>query len=80
MTDFLRDPALPAPLDLGTVDATLLADAPDQLLGLAADLLLSGDTTRGGQYLDLLERPGRRSRLSRGWRPGTPRYSHSATP
>ena len=56
VTDFLHDPALPAPPDLATVDPTLLADAPDQLLGLAADLLLSGDTARGGQYLDLLER------------------------
>ena len=56
MTDFLQDPGLPAPPDLGTVDPNLLADAPDQMLGLAADLLLSGDTARGGQYLDLLER------------------------
>ena len=56
VTDFLHDPGLPAPPDLGTVDPSLLADAPDQLLGLAADLLLSGDTARGGQYLDLLER------------------------
>jgi len=56
VTDFLHDPGLPAPPDLSTVDATLLADVPDQLLGLAADLLLSGDTARGGQYLDLLER------------------------
>ena len=56
VTDFLHDPELPAPPDLSTVDATLLADVPDQLLGLAADLLLSGETTCGGQYLDLLER------------------------
>ena len=56
VTDFLDDPELPAPPDLGTVDPNLLADAPDQLLGLAADLLLSGDTARGGRYLDLLER------------------------
>ena len=55
MTEFLRDPALPPPLDLGTVDPALLAQAPGRLLGLAADLLLSGDTARGGQYLDLLE-------------------------
>ena len=53
---FLNDPALPAALDLSTVDPSLLADAPDRLLGLAADLLLWGDTTRGGKYLDLLER------------------------
>ena len=56
VTDFLRDPELPAPLDLSTVDPSLLADAPDRLLGLAADLLLSGDPARGGEYLDLLER------------------------
>ena len=35
MADFLRDPALPAPLDLSTVDPSLLADAPDRLLALA---------------------------------------------
>ena len=40
------------------VDPSLLADAPDRLLGLAADLLLSGDTARGGEYLDLLEHAG----------------------
>ena len=53
---FLHDPALPAALDLSTVSPSLLADAPDRLLGLAADLLLGGDTARGGEYLDLLER------------------------
>jgi LuxR family maltose regulon positive regulatory protein len=56
VTDFLRDPALPPPLDLSTVPASLLAAAPDRLLGLATDLLLSGDIARGGEYLDLLER------------------------
>ena len=54
--DFLNDPMLPAALDLSTVDPSLLADAPDRLLGLAADLLLWGDAARGGKYLDLLER------------------------
>ena len=54
--DFLTDPVLPAALDLSTVDPLLLADAPDRLLGLAADLLLWGDAVRGGKYLDLLER------------------------
>ncbi len=53
---FLHDRALPAALDLSTVDPSLLADAPDRLLGLAADLLLWGDPARGGKYLDLLER------------------------
>ena len=56
VTEFLRDPALPPPLDLSMVDPALLADAPDRLLALAADLLLSGDMARGGEYLDLLER------------------------
>ena len=53
---FLHDSALPAALDLSTVDPALLADAPDRLLGLAADLLLWGDPDRGGKYLDLLDR------------------------
>jgi LuxR family maltose regulon positive regulatory protein len=56
MTDFLHDPALPAAPDLSTVDPSLLADAPGRLLALAADLLTWGDTVRGGEYLDLLER------------------------
>jgi LuxR family maltose regulon positive regulatory protein len=51
--DFLRDPALAAPLDLSTLEPSLLAVAPDRLLGLAADLLLSGDWVHGGKYLDL---------------------------
>jgi LuxR family transcriptional regulator, maltose regulon positive regulatory protein len=54
--DFLRDPAMPAPLNLTTLDPVLLTAAPDQLLALATDLLLSGDPARGGAYLDLLER------------------------
>jgi LuxR family maltose regulon positive regulatory protein len=56
VADFMSDPAMPAPLDLSTLDPSLLAQAPDRLLGLASDLLLSGDTARGGEYLDLLER------------------------
>ncbi len=56
ITDFLHDPAVPAALDLSTVDPSLLANAPDRLLALAADLLLWGDWVRGGEYLDLLER------------------------
>jgi LuxR family transcriptional regulator, maltose regulon positive regulatory protein len=55
-TSFQRDPALPPPPDLSMIDPTLLLDAPDRLLGLATDLLLSGDPVRGGEYLDLLER------------------------
>jgi LuxR family maltose regulon positive regulatory protein len=53
--DFLLDSALPGPLDLTMVDHSSLADAPDQLLALAAHLLTCGDPVRGGQYLDLLE-------------------------
>jgi LuxR family transcriptional regulator, maltose regulon positive regulatory protein len=54
--DFLAGPAMPPPLDVSMIDASALADAPDRLLTVAADLLLSGDAGRGGQYLDLLER------------------------
>ena len=58
LPDYLHDPDLPPPLDLSMVDPSVLADAPDQLLALAADLLVSGDAARGGEYLDLLERIG----------------------
>ena len=54
--DFLRDPIAPSPLDMSMVDPELLADAPERMLGLAADLLLSGDLDRGGGYLDAIER------------------------
>jgi LuxR family transcriptional regulator, maltose regulon positive regulatory protein len=56
IADFQRDPALPTPLDLSMIDLGLLAGSPDRLLALAADLLVTGDTERAGQYLDLLER------------------------
>ena len=56
VADYLHDAALPPPLDLSTAAPSLLAAAPDRLLGLATDLLLSGDIARGGEYLDLLER------------------------
>jgi LuxR family maltose regulon positive regulatory protein len=55
-TSFQRDPALPPPPDLSMIDPKVLLDAPDRLLGLATDLLLSGDPVRGGEYLDLLGR------------------------
>jgi LuxR family maltose regulon positive regulatory protein len=55
-TSFQRDPALPPPPDLSMIDPKVLLDTPDRLLGLATDLLLSGDPVRGGEYLDLLER------------------------
>ena len=54
--DLFHDPAAPAALDLSRVDPSLLTGVPERLLGLAADLLLWGDSVRGGQYLDLLER------------------------
>ena len=75
MTDFLHDPAIPSALDLSTVDPSILAEAPDRLLGLATDLLLPGDTARGGQYLDLLERARRRFRPNRGWPPAWRRFA-----
>ena len=56
--DFLQAPAVPEPLALGLADPSLLLQTPERLLGLAADLLLSGDTARAGQYLDLLEHAG----------------------
>jgi LuxR family transcriptional regulator, maltose regulon positive regulatory protein len=56
VNDFLRDPALPPPPDLSMIDSSLLADAPDRVLALATDLLLSGDAARGGEYLDLFDR------------------------
>ena len=55
VADFLRNPALPAPLDLSMVKPALLVGAPERLLALAADLLLQGDWTSGGKYLDLLD-------------------------
>jgi LuxR family transcriptional regulator, maltose regulon positive regulatory protein len=54
--DFLRYPAVTAPPDISAVDPSLFPDAPDELLALAADLLLSGDTVHGSEYLDRLER------------------------
>ena len=56
ITAFLHDPAPPAPPDVSMIDPSVLLDTPDRLLGLALDLLLSGDPARGGEYLDLLQR------------------------
>ena len=56
ITGFLHDPALPAPPDVSMIDPSSLLDTPDRLLGLALDLLLSGNLACGGEYLDLLER------------------------
>ena len=57
--DFLHAPTVTAPLVLSMVDPALLVQTPERLLGLAADLLLSGDTAHGGEYLDLLEHAGK---------------------
>jgi LuxR family transcriptional regulator, maltose regulon positive regulatory protein len=56
--DFLRIPAMPEPIVLSGIDSSLLVETPERLLGLAAHLLLSGDTARAGEYLDLLEHAG----------------------
>jgi LuxR family maltose regulon positive regulatory protein len=58
--DFLHVPAtpVPVPLVLSSLDLPLLLHTPQRLLGLAAELLLSGDTVRGGDCLDLLDRAG----------------------
>ena len=58
VSDFLHSPMTPEPLVLGMVDPSPLVETPERLLGLAAELLLSGDTARGGEYLDLLEHAG----------------------
>jgi len=58
VSDFLHSPMTPEPLVLSMVDPSPLVETPERLLGLAAELLLSGDTTRGGEYLDLLEHAG----------------------
>lgn len=55
VADFFRDPARPAPLDVSEIRPESIMDAPDELLALATDLLLSGDIAHGGQYLDLFE-------------------------
>ena len=57
--DFLQVPTMPEPLVLNVADPSILAATPERLLGLATHLLLSGDTARGGEYLDLLEHSGR---------------------
>ena len=58
VSDYLHDPVTRAPLDLTMIDAALFTDAPDQLLGLAFDLLLSGDVGQGGEFLDMVDHAG----------------------
>lgn len=58
VSDFLRIPTEPEPLAVSLIDPSVLAQTPERLLGLAIHLLLSGDTARGGEYLDLLEHAG----------------------
>jgi LuxR family maltose regulon positive regulatory protein len=57
--DFLHAPTVPASLVLSVADPSVLVETPERLLGLAADLLLSGDMARGCEYLDLLEHAGK---------------------
>ncbi len=57
--DFLQIPTVPVPLLLGAAGSALLVQTPERLMGLAADLLLSGDTARGAEYLDLLDQSGK---------------------
>jgi LuxR family transcriptional regulator, maltose regulon positive regulatory protein len=59
VSDFLHVPTAPEPPVLHMVDPSPLVETPERLLGLVADLLLSGDTARGGEYLDLLDRAGK---------------------
>src|SRR5690348_16670985 len=54
ITDFLQNPTPPSTLDLSMITPTTLTHSPDQLLAVAADLLLPGDVARAGEYLDLL--------------------------
>jgi LuxR family transcriptional regulator, maltose regulon positive regulatory protein len=58
VTDFLQNPAPPGALDLTKVTPTTLTNHPDQLLTVAADLLIHGDITRADGYLDLLAEIG----------------------
>src|SRR5262249_11454955 len=50
------NPELPPALDLSLIDAEVLTNTPDRLLGLASDLLVAADVAHGGQCLELLER------------------------
>ena len=79
MANFLQDPALPPPPDLGMIDPGLAAQAPDGLLGLTLDLLVSGDVARGGEYVDLLSERGQRSIRSLSWRPASQPSGRSVT-
>jgi len=54
ITDFMPDPTAGGPLNLTTLTPAALAHSPSQLLTVAADLLIRGDITHAGDYLDLL--------------------------
>src|SRR5215472_3267852 len=54
ITDFLHNPTPPGTLDLTHVTPTTLANTPDQLLTVAANLLIRGDTAHAGDYLGCL--------------------------
>jgi LuxR family maltose regulon positive regulatory protein len=55
MADFLHNPVAPARLELSMVTLSRLTGAPDQLLAVAADLLLWGDGAHVGRCFELLE-------------------------
>ena len=54
ITDFLHNPTPPGTLDLSLVTPTTLTNTPDQLLTVAANLLIRGDTAHAGDYLGRL--------------------------
>jgi len=56
--EFLCDPADLPPPDLSEIGPGLLAAAPDRMLSLAADLLVSGDLANCAKYLDLIDQAG----------------------
>jgi len=54
VTEIMQDPDIPETLDLSMLPPSLLTDSPQQLLAVAADLLMRGSVERCGQYLDAL--------------------------
>jgi LuxR family maltose regulon positive regulatory protein len=54
ITDFLQNPTPPGTLDLTMIPPTTLTNTPSQLLTIAADLLIRGDTSHAAEYLDHL--------------------------
>jgi len=54
ITDFLQNPTPPGTLDLTAITPATLTNTPDQLLTVAANLLIRGDTAHAGEYLGSL--------------------------